>query len=159
MNEVKRLAEFAVSQPQACFAVFTFGLKHRWTYFLRTLPDIDTLLEPLERAIAEVLIPSITERNCSSTERDLLELPCGWVDWGFYPVENAGSEYKASVSVTAPLVNQIVAQAHEPTDEADVNDLRRRMRREKEEVLRRKCKSLEEKKAPRTGYLSSPLKK
>ena len=33
VNEVKRLAEFAVSQPQACFAAFTFGLKHRWTYF------------------------------------------------------------------------------------------------------------------------------
>ena len=43
VNEVKRLAEFAVSQPQACFAAFTFGLKHRWTYFLRTLPDMDTL--------------------------------------------------------------------------------------------------------------------
>ena len=40
VNEVKRLAEFAVSQPQACFAAFTFGLKHRWT-LLRTLPDID----------------------------------------------------------------------------------------------------------------------
>ena len=38
VNEVKRLA---------CFAAFTFGLKHRWTYFLRTIPDIDTLLGPL----------------------------------------------------------------------------------------------------------------
>ena len=52
------------------------------------------------------------------------------------PVENAGSEYKALVSVTAPLVNQIVAQADEPANEADVNELRRRMRREKEKVLR-----------------------
>ena len=54
MNEDKRPAEFAVSQPQACFVAFTFGLKHHWTYFLRTLPDIDTLLEPLECALAEV---------------------------------------------------------------------------------------------------------
>ena len=58
------------------------------------------------------------------------------------PLENGGSEYKASVSVTAPLVNQIVAQAHEPADEADVNELRRRMRREKEEVVRRKYDNL-----------------
>ena len=56
------------------------------------------------------------------------------------PVENAGSEYKALVNATAPLVNQIVAQAHEP-DEADVSELRRRIRREKEEVLRRKCEN------------------
>ena len=129
-----------MSQPQACFAAFTFGLKHRWTYFLRTLPDIDTLLERLVRALAEVLIPSITERNCSPAERDLLELPVRLGGLGFLnPVENAGSEYKASVSVTTPLVNQIVAQAHKPADEADMNELRRRMRREKEEVQRRKC--------------------
>ena len=89
VNEVKRLAEFAVSPPQACFAAFTFGLKHRWTYFLRTLPDVDTLLEPLERALAEVLIPSITERHCSPAERDLLELPVRLGGLGFLnPVEN-----------------------------------------------------------------------
>ena len=106
MNEVKRLAEFSVSQPQACSAAFTFGLTHRWTYFLRTLPDIDTLLEPLERALAKVSIPSITERNCSPAERDLFELPVRLGGLGFLnPVEDGGSEYKALVSVTAPLVN------------------------------------------------------
>ena len=143
VNEVNRLAEFAVSQPQACFAAFTFGLKHRWTYFLRTLPDIDTLLGPLERALAEVLISSITERNCSPAERDLLELPMRLGGLGFLnPVENAGSENKASVSVTTPQVNEIMAQARKPADEADMNQLRSHIRREKEEVLRRKCDNL-----------------
>ena len=52
---------------------------NRWTYFLRTLPDIDTLLEPLERALAEVLIPSVTKRNCSPTERSLTAT--GEVGW------------------------------------------------------------------------------
>ena len=108
---------------------FTFGLKHRWTYFLRTLPDINTLLEPLEHALAEVLIPSITERNPSRTG-SLRATSAVWRFGGLgflNLVENAGSEYKASVSVTAPLVNQIVAQAHEPADEADVNELRLKM--------------------------------
>ena len=36
VSEVTKLAEFAHSQPQACYAAYTFGLKHRWTYFLRT---------------------------------------------------------------------------------------------------------------------------
>ena len=58
VNEVTKLADFAISQPQASYAAFTFGLRHRWTYFLRTLPDIAELLEPLERAINEVLIPA-----------------------------------------------------------------------------------------------------
>ena len=58
VNEVTKLADFAISQPQASCAAFTFDLRHRWTYFLRTLPDIAELLEPLERAINEVLIPA-----------------------------------------------------------------------------------------------------
>ena len=54
VGEVTRLAEFARSQPQAS-AAFTFG----WTYFMRTLPDLENLLQPLERAISDVLIPSL----------------------------------------------------------------------------------------------------
>ena len=37
-EEVIKLLGFANSQPQACFAAYTSGLKHRWTYFMRTLP-------------------------------------------------------------------------------------------------------------------------
>ena len=53
-GEVTRLAEFARSQPQASYAEFTFGFRHRWTYFMRTLPDIENLLQPLERVISDV---------------------------------------------------------------------------------------------------------
>ena len=60
VSEVTKLAEFALSQPQACYAAYTFGLKHRWTYFLRTLPDIQDLLEPLENAISKGLIFILT---------------------------------------------------------------------------------------------------
>ena len=52
-----------------------FGLRHRWTYFLRTLQDIAPFLEPLERAIADLLVPAITEHVTTQEERDLLELP------------------------------------------------------------------------------------
>ena len=65
VGEVTRLAEFARSQPQASNAAFTFGFRHRWTYFMRTLRDIENLLQPLERAISDVLIPSLISRNCS----------------------------------------------------------------------------------------------
>ena len=39
ISEVTLLAEFATSQPQASNAVLTFGVRHKWTYFMRTLPD------------------------------------------------------------------------------------------------------------------------
>ena len=75
VHQVSKLAEFAISQPQACYAAFTVGLRHRWTYFLRTLPDITDLLAPLERAISEVLIPAITNHRVTIEERNLLALP------------------------------------------------------------------------------------
>ena len=71
MGQVTKLAEFALSQPQDCYSAFTIGLKHSWTYFLRTLPDIEDLLTPLERAIEDALISSITGHNCTEAEREL----------------------------------------------------------------------------------------
>ena len=81
VNEVTKLADFAISQPQASYAAFTFGLRHRWTYFLRTLPDIAELLEPLERAINEVLIPAVTDHTVTKVERDLLGLSAHGRPW------------------------------------------------------------------------------
>ena len=55
--------------------------KHRWTYFLRTLPDIQDLLEPLENAISQVLIPAITECKCNQLDRNILALPIRLGAW------------------------------------------------------------------------------
>ena len=115
VNEVTKLADFAISQPQASYAAFTFGLRHRWTYFLRTLPDIAELLEPLERAINEVLIPAVTDHTVTKVERDLLGLPVRMGGLGFTdPVVTSSSEYEASIEVTNPLVRRIVEQEHQP---------------------------------------------
>ena len=42
---------------------------------MRTLPDIENLLRPLERAISNLLIPSLIGRSCSEAEHDLVALP------------------------------------------------------------------------------------
>ncbi|KAK3745771.1 hypothetical protein QZH41_004926 [Actinostola sp. cb2023] len=137
VNEITKLAEFAVSQPQACYAAFTFGLKHRWTYFLRTQPDIQDLLEPLENAISHLLIPSITEHNCSQTERDILALPVRMGGLGFTnPCQEAKQEYTASVNVTTPLVENIISQTNELPDESHTRSLQQTVRREKENTLK-----------------------
>ena len=70
VGKVTRLEEFAGSQPQASHAAFTFGLRHRWTYFMTTLPDIETLLRSLERAISDVLILDLDDLDL-----DLVAVP------------------------------------------------------------------------------------
>ena len=112
-------AEFAAGNPQASKAAFTFGLKHRWTYYLRTLPDIEELMEPLERTIGDALMPAMTGHTCTPAERELLALPVRLGGLGLAnPCRNATKKFEASIRVTEPLVKQIKAQAHElPDDE------------------------------------------
>ena len=113
VNEVTKLADFSISQPQANYAAFTFGLRHRWTYFLGTLPDIVELLELLEPAINEVLMPAVTDHTVTKVERDLLGLPVRMDGLGLTdPVVTSSSEYEASIEVTNPLVRRIVEQEH-----------------------------------------------
>ena len=136
VGEVTRLAEFAISQPHASYAAFTFGLRHRWTYFMRTLPDIENLLQPLERAISDVLIPSLIGRNCSEAERDLVALPVRMGGLGLInPSDSVDAEYSASIRVSAPLVSKIEAQFHETPEEAEVQRLVYATREEKDDGL------------------------
>ena len=145
VGEVTRLAEFARFQPHASYAAFTFGLRHRWTYFMRTLPDIENLLQALERAISDVLIPSLIARKCSEAERDLVALPVCMGGLGLInPSDSADAEYSASIRVSVLLVSKIGEQSHETPEEADVQQLVYATRKEKDDGLR---EELEEVKA------------
>ena len=151
VSQIVKLAEFAASHPQACYAAFTFGLRHRWTYFLRTLPDIEDLLEPLERAIADVLIPSITDHHCTKSERDLLALQVRMGGLGLInPRQDAALQYETSIKTTAPLVEKIIAQAYEIPDYSVIHTLQQNARNEKNEVLQAKRDVIKNSLPPKT---------
>ena len=144
-QEVK-LAEFPATQRQACYAAYTFGFKHKWMYYLiRTLSDNEELLEPLERTISDVQIPStiITGHTCTTSERELLTLPLRKGGLGLEnPVERAGFQHAMSLQVTAPLVGQIVSQVHEPPDDVLIKFLQLTMLRERDVRLDDKFEKL-----------------
>ena len=143
--QVTRPAEFATTQPQSSYAASVFGLRHRWTYLLRTLADIAPFLEPLERAIADLLVPAITEHITTQEERDLLELPVRLGGLGLVnPARTASQEYEASIKITGPLVQQIIKQAHEPPDETEIKTLQASARREKGEWSKIQCEPMRE---------------
>ena len=90
---------------------------------MRTLPDIEILLQPLERAISDVLIPLLIGRNCSETERNLKALPVRMGGLGLIdPSDSADAEYSASIRVSAPLVSKIEAQSQRPQKKPRYND-------------------------------------
>ena len=121
---------------QACYAVYTFGLKHRWTYFLGTLLDIQDLLEPLENAISHMLIPAITERKCNELDRNILALPVRLGGPGLgNPSFDAWRECVSSVKVTKPFVEQIVSQSHQLPEDSLTKLAQKEVRSERSKEL------------------------
>ena len=103
---------------------------------MRTFPDIQELLEPLENAISKVLIPAITEHRCTRLDRDILALPVCLGGLGMTnPCLDANIEQSSSVKVIIPLVQQLVPRSHQMPDDSLVKPLQQAMRSERATVL------------------------
>ena len=99
---------------------------------------------PLEYAIANVLLPVITDHTCSENERDVLALLVRMGGLGITnPCKAATIEYSASVNITAPLVEQITSQTHNPPDEEEVRKKQQASRKKKDEYLSIQSKTLQ----------------
>ena len=101
VQEILKLSEFAMSQLQAAYAAFSFAIRHKWTYCLRTIPDIENLLQPLEEAIQSVLIPTLLNHTISNQDRHILELPVCLGGLGIVnPSTEAKNNYQYSKRIT-----------------------------------------------------------
>ena len=86
---------------------------------------------------------TLTEHNCSVTERKLLALPARMGGLGMTnPSESVESEYSASIRMSAPLVDKIMAQSHGTPDDAEVLRLIYAVRKEKDVDLKGKLEEL-----------------
>ena len=75
-DEVLLMAEIATSQTHATNSTFVHGLSSQSTHLCRTIPSISDLFQPLEDAIHQEFILSLTGcPTCSKLTRDLLVLP------------------------------------------------------------------------------------
>ena len=100
-----------MTHPHVAYYAFTHGLIGKWTYFLRTLPNISDLLQPLETTILKEFIPAIAGKSISNLERDLFSLPVRMGGLGLCdPSSVADFEFEASVSITSPLIQEIIQQ-------------------------------------------------
>ena len=83
------------------------------------------MLIPLERAVADMLIPSITGHTCTREERDLLALPVrmGGTRALLTLVKLLHLNMKHQSKVTKPLLQQIVSQHQTLPDLAEIRTL------------------------------------
>ena len=143
VQEILKLSEFAMSKPQAAYAAFSFGVRHKWTYFLRTIPDIEDLLQPLEEAIRSVLIPTLLNRTISYQDRRILELPVCLGGLGIVnPSTEAKSNYQYSKRITRPLTKHIIEQKHELPDEAETLKIKKQVEKDKLQKVEQQTKDV-----------------
>ena len=110
-SELKILSEFAKSQPQAAYAAFYFGEQNKFSYFLRTIPEMNDLMKPVDEIVQNFLLPAIIGETISEKERELYSLPVRLGGLGI-PVfsEKTCNELENLLTITIPLVALIITQ-------------------------------------------------
>ena len=112
-NEITKLSEFAKTQPHAAFSAYVHGEQHRFTYFLRTIEDMEQHLQPLDEVISNLFLLALFGSTVTEQEKQLFALP---------PIKNGGlgisnlaekaaHEYEISREVNAPLIAVISIQS------------------------------------------------
>ena len=112
LEQLQVLTEVAKAEPQSAYASFTSGFRHKVTYFMRTIPDLEDVLVPLDKFIDEQFIPAITDGHVlSKDDRSLLSLPVRLGGLGI-PIfsKSCTKEFEYSLKATSTLRRNIVAQ-------------------------------------------------
>ena len=130
------LSGIARSQPQSAYSAFTHGLFGEWSYIFRTCYIEDHHVEPLEKCMREVFIPSVLGREAvNDTERVWLSLPTRYGGLGLYnPISFNTSQHSSSVAITKPLVELLCSEENSfPFEiEEEIARLKRNCVREKD---------------------------
>ena len=72
---MKSLSEFTKSQLQAAYAAFSFGEQTKFSYFLRTIPEMNDLMKLVYEILQNILLPATVGETISEKDRELYSLP------------------------------------------------------------------------------------
>ena len=106
-EEITELSFIAKTHPQAAYSAFTSGCKDKFTFFMRTIENVEDFMLPLDKVIKQKLIPALFNDFPISEElRSLMALLCKLGSMGIInPVEIANEEYENSSELTKELAN------------------------------------------------------
>ena len=132
---INKLSDFGQSQPQAAYPAFTHGVRHKMTYFMRTIEGLDQYLQPLDKLIDEKFIPALFGCPITPLERRTVALPvrCGGLG---IPVltKLASEEYQTSIEVTKSLVKAMAGIETELDQDSESLKEILKVRAEKHEI-------------------------
>ena len=120
-DEITGLSLIAKTHPQAAYSAFTSGFKHKFTFFMRTIENIENFILPLDKVIKQKLIPVLlNDFQISEKVRSLIALPCKLSGMDIISlIEIANEHYVISRKLTKKLTNLIIQQEHRYTVSED----------------------------------------
>jgi len=109
---------------------------HRFTYFLRTIPNMGEFLQPLDEAIGNKLLPAILgTSNISVLDRALYSIliRCGGHGIPNFE-EKADHDYHTSVQITAPLAAIMITQGNTLPNPDEVKTTRAEIHKQNSDI-------------------------
>ncbi len=155
--ELQTLTSFALTEPQAAYSAFVFGFKGKWNFLQRTMPNTSHLFLPLEDALRNNFLPTVTGRPITQLERDILSLPTRNGGLGVVnPTETAEHCFNESTKITKELTTKIREQKWdcpnaETTKEAKNKVIQNKRKQEKEKHAQIKRRIQEEEGTKKSG--------
>ena len=121
-QEIIKLTEYSKTQPHAAYAIFCRRVIHKYTYFMRTMQDIDEHPKPLDDIISNTCLRTLLVSIVTDNEQSLFQLPVRLGGLGMPIVSEVASEhFGSSKKITGSLVTIILLQGGTLPDDSYVN--------------------------------------
>ena len=75
VKEMDKLSEIAITESHATDTAFIHDVRHKYTYAMRTIPNISEKLKVLDKVMDNFISCLLNNHSCSRTERILFSLP------------------------------------------------------------------------------------
>ena len=112
LAELQTLSDIAKTEPQAALSCLTHGLQSKYTFLLRTTPDIIELVQPIQTFIEDTLLPNIFGRAISDELMRVAKLPCREGGLGIIDLTRQ-SFLEKSLYISEPLIESVVSGSFE----------------------------------------------
>ena len=136
ITQIETLAKIAWVEPHLAYIAFVYGMQNKFTYTMRTLPNIKEQLVKLDKAINESLLAALFKgRKLTDNERMLVSLPTRLGGLGIrIPSEISRNQYENSVLITRQLTEHIILQKERiEIDKEAIKDLIHEVKSAKDE--------------------------
>ena len=115
IEKIKLLLNIAKSEPQAAYAAFVSGFKHKFSYHIRVIPDITDLMKSVDDIIDTQFIPDTSYYRWKlllSRWKVVISASCEDGRWLGIPILSQISEIenKNSINYSASLLQKIIHQ-------------------------------------------------